>query len=108
MEAKCRICGRSFSDGRQIVVLAAKHACERSHGGRRGRYTVRSPSDKAAARGRYAGTPELVQRVRMEGCLAYIDGEGRASNPYEGLNVKRAWLEGWMVAEMAHKEGMYE
>lgn len=106
MEVKCRICGKTFRDGRQIVVLAAKHACERSHGARRGRYTVRTPDDKAAARGRYAGTPELVARVRMEGCLAYIDGEEAKSNPYEGQIVNRAWLEGWMVAQMAHKEGM--
>lgn len=106
MEARCRICGKGFNDGRQFVVLAAAHACERSHGARRGRYTVREPSERAAARGRYAASPELIERARMEGCLAYIDGLGRESNPYEGQKVNIAWLEGWMVAEMAHKEGM--
>ena len=106
MEVKCRICGKIFRDGRQIVVLAAAHACERSHGGRRGRYTARESNGKAAVRGKYAATPELIERARMEGCLAYIDGDGAGSNPYEGKIVNIAWLEGWMVAEMAHKEGM--
>lgn len=106
MEARCRICGKRFNDGRQIVVLAAAHACERSHGVRRGRYTVRAPDEKAARRGRYAATPELIGRARMEGCLAYIDGLGREVNPYEGQKVNVAWLEGWYIAEMAHKEGM--
>lgn len=106
MEAKCRICGKRFVDGRVTVVLAAAHACERSHRSHRGRYTVRAADEKPARRGKYAATPELIERARLEGCLAYIDGEGEESNPYEGQKVNTAWLEGWYVAEMAHKEGM--
>jgi len=68
-------------------------------------YTLRD-AGTAATRGRYADSPELLERVRMEGCLAYIDGEDKGVNPYEGQMVNRAWLEGWLVAELAHKEGM--
>jgi len=106
MRLKCKYFNKEFGDSRSSVVLAAYRAHRRRCGpAREVRYSLRGEG-KEAARGRYAGTPELIQRVRMEGCLAYIDGEGRTDNPYDGLNVKRAWLEGWMVAEMAHREGM--
>lgn len=106
MRLTCKYCGKEFEDSRSALVLATLAAHRRRCGPAKAiRYSLRSEG-KAAARGKYAGTPELIERVRMEGCLAYIDGKGRTGNPYEGLNVKRAWLEGWMVAEIAHKEGM--
>lgn len=106
MRLRCKYCGKDFGNSRSTVVLAAYRAYRRRCGpSREQAHTLRGPG-KAAARGRYAGTPELIERVRIEGCLAYMDGEDKASNPYEGKIVNTAWLEGWMVAEMAHKEGM--
>ncbi len=107
MELKCVYCGKRFGDALTTVILAADRAHQRHCAPAKTPRFVLRAEGKAASRGRYAGTPELLERVRMEGCLAYIDGERQSDNPYEGQIVNRAWLEGWMVAEMAHKEGMH-
>ncbi len=106
MRMKCKYCDKDFGPAATAIVLAAYRAHRRTCGPPRPPRYVLRPAGKAAARGKYAGTPELVARARMEGCLAYMDGECARSNPYDGQIVNRAWLEGWMVAEMAHKEGM--